>query len=115
MSGQRRIGPQGPLSDAAAYGVRRKPRSEGMARTFPTYGSDIMAQLLVDQGIRYVALNPGASFRGLHDSLVNLPGAPEMILVPHENLAINIAHGYAKATGELMGTVLHDTVGLLHA
>ncbi len=86
-----------------------------MGRTFPTYGSDVIAQLLVDQGIRYVALNPGASFRGLHDSLVNLPGAPEIILVPHENLAVNIAHGYAKATGELMGTVLHDTVGLLHA
>ena len=78
------------------------------------YGSDVMVDLLMGQGIRYVALNPGASFRGLHDSLVNTPGAPEMILVPHEKLAVNIAHGYAKASGELMGAILHDTVGLLH-
>ena len=86
-----------------------------MPRTFPTYGSDVITQLLIDQGIRYVALNPGASFRGLHDSLVNASGAPEIILVPHENLAVNIAHGFAKSTGELMATLLHDTVGLLHA
>ena len=78
------------------------------------FGSDVMVDLLAEQGIRYVALNPGASFRGLHDSLVNRVGAPEMILVPHEKLAVNIAHGYAKASGEMMGAILHDTVGLLH-
>jgi benzoylformate decarboxylase/acetolactate synthase-1/2/3 large subunit len=78
------------------------------------FGSDVMVDLLAGQGIRYVALNPGASFRGLHDSLVNRPGAPEMITVPHEKLAVNIAHGYAKASGEPMAAILHDTVGLLH-
>ncbi len=80
----------------------------------PRYGSDVMVDLLAGQGIRYVALNPGASFRGLHDSLVNRAGAPEMILVPHEKLAVNIAHGYAKAAHEPMAAILHDTVGLLH-
>ena len=78
------------------------------------YGSDVMVDLLIEQGVRYVALNPGASFRGLHDSLVNREGAPEIILVPHEKLAVNLAHGYAKASGEVMAAVLHDTVGLLH-
>ena len=78
------------------------------------FGSDVMVDLLAGQGIRYVALNPGASFRGLHDSLVNRAGAPEMITVPHEKLAVNIAHGYAKASGEPMAAILHDTVGLLH-
>jgi benzoylformate decarboxylase/acetolactate synthase-1/2/3 large subunit len=78
------------------------------------FGSDLMVDLLAGQGIKYVALNPGASFRGLHDSLVNRPGAPEMITVPHEKLAVNIAHGYAKASGEPMAAILHDTVGLLH-
>jgi acetolactate synthase I/II/III large subunit len=78
------------------------------------YGSDVIVDLLSGQGIRYVALNPGASFRGLHDSLVNRSDAPEMILVPHEKLAVNIAHGFAKASGEPMAAILHDTVGLLH-
>lgn len=88
--------------------------SVGVTRPAPRFGSDVVVDLLTDQGIRFVALNPGASFRGLHDSLVNRPGAPEIILVPHEKLAVNIAHGYAKASGELMAALLHDTVGLLH-
>jgi benzoylformate decarboxylase/acetolactate synthase-1/2/3 large subunit len=78
------------------------------------YGSDVIVDLLRDQGIRHVALNPGASFRGLHDSLVFRPDAPELLLVPHEKLAVNIAHGYAKASGRPMAAILHDTVGLLH-
>jgi benzoylformate decarboxylase/acetolactate synthase-1/2/3 large subunit len=85
-----------------------------VTREVRRYGSDVMVDLLAEQGIRHVALNPGASFRGLHDSLVNRPGAPEIVLVPHEKLAVNIAHGYAKASGRLMAAVLHDTVGLLH-
>lgn len=80
----------------------------------PKYGSDLIVDVLEEQGVRFVALNPGASFRGLHDSLVNREGAPEMIVCPHEKIAVNIAHGYAKATGEPMAAVLHDTVGLLH-
>lgn len=80
----------------------------------PVYGSDVIVDHLIDQGVRYVALNPGASFRGLHDSLVNRPGAPEMIVCPHEKLAVNLAHGYAKAGGEPMVALLHNVVGLLH-
>jgi len=80
----------------------------------PRYGSDVIVDLLAGLEIPYVALNPGASFRGLHDSLVNRPGAPEIILCPHEKLAVQIAHGYAKASGRLMAAILHDTVGLLH-
>jgi acetolactate synthase-1/2/3 large subunit len=80
----------------------------------PRYGSDVMVDLLRGLEIPFVTLNPGASFRGLHDSLVNRPGAPEMILCPHEKLAVQIAHGYAKATGRPMAAILHDTVGLLH-
>jgi acetolactate synthase-1/2/3 large subunit len=73
-----------------------------------------MVDLMRGLEIPYVTLNPGASFRGLHDSLVNRIGAPEMILCPHEKLAVQIAHGYAKASGRTMAAVLHDTVGLLH-
>ena len=80
----------------------------------PRFGSDVMVDLLSGLEIPYVALNPGASFRGLHDSLVNREGAPEIILCPHEKLAVQIAHGYAKASGRLMAAILHDTVGLLH-
>jgi benzoylformate decarboxylase/acetolactate synthase-1/2/3 large subunit len=80
----------------------------------PRFGSDVMVDQLIAQEIPYVTLNPGASFRGLHDSIVNREGAPEMITCNHEKLAVNMAHGYAKATGKPLAAILHDTVGLLH-
>jgi len=78
------------------------------------FGSDVIVDQLIDHGIRHVSLNPGASYRGVHDSLVNRPGAPEVITCTHEKTAVNIAHGYAKASGRPMGTILHNVVGLLH-
>ncbi|MEA2256352.1 MAG: acetolactate synthase large subunit [Solirubrobacteraceae bacterium] len=79
------------------------------------FGSDVMVDAIQACGFPYVALNPGSSFRGLHDSLVNHGGNdPEMITCNHEKLAVGIAHGYAKATGTPMAVILHDVVGLLH-
>ena len=64
----------------------------------------------------YITLNPGASFRGLHDSLVNYgDNQPPMMLCNHEEIAVQIAHGYAKASGKPMAVILHNLVGLLHA
>ena len=81
----------------------------------PVWGSDVMVDALRRLGLRYVALNPGSSFRGLHDSLVNYGGDEiTMIECPHEKIAMGVAHGYAKATGEPMAVILHDLVGLLH-
>ena len=81
------------------------------------YGSDVIVDVLRALEIEFVALNPGATFRGLHDSLVNYGGnmAPEMILCPHEEVAAAIAHGYGKAAGKPMAAAVHDIAGLLHA
>jgi acetolactate synthase-1/2/3 large subunit len=38
-----------------------------------------------------------------------------MLLCQHEKIAVQIAHGYAKATGRPMVAIVHDVVGLLHA
>jgi thiamine pyrophosphate-dependent acetolactate synthase large subunit-like protein len=67
-------------------------------------------------GVKYVALHPGSSFRGLHDSLVNKLGNrdPQMLLCLHEEHAVAIAHGYAKVTGEPLAVILHSNVGLMH-
>jgi benzoylformate decarboxylase/acetolactate synthase-1/2/3 large subunit len=74
-----------------------------------------MVEVMQELGLRYAALNPGSSFRGLHDSLVNYgAGSPELLTCPHETVAVELAHGYAKAGGEPMAVILHDLVGLLH-
>ena len=83
----------------------------------PGFGSDVVADALRALDIPYIALNPGASYRGLHDSLVNYLGneRPQMLLCLHEESAVAIAHGYAKVTGKAMAAAVHSNVGLMHA
>ena len=82
----------------------------------PGFGSDVAADALRATDIPYIALNPGASYRGFHDSLVNYLGneRPQMLLCLHEESAIAIAHGYAKVTGKAMAAAVHSNVGLMH-
>src|SRR5215831_14714065 len=81
------------------------------------WGSDAIAAVLREIDIPYVALNPGASYRGLHDSLVNYLGntRPRMLLCLHEESAVALAHGWAKVTGRPIGAIVHSNVGLMHA
>ena len=81
------------------------------------WGSDALAELLARLGLRYVALVPGSSYRGLHDSLVNYNGNrdPQLLVCLHEEHAVAIAHGYAKVTGHPMAVAVHSNVGLMHA
>ncbi len=81
------------------------------------WGSDAIADLLRALAFPYIALTPGASFRGLHDSLVNYLGntRPELLLCVHEESAVALAHGYARVTGQPLPVALHANVGLMHA
>ena len=81
------------------------------------WGSDAMAEMLRALDIPYLAINPGASYRGLHDSIVNYLGntRPQMLLCLHEESAVAVAHGYAKVTDRMMGAAVHSNVGLMHA
>src|SRR5512132_410420 len=85
--------------------------------TSAEWGSDSVAELLRALEIPYIALTPGASFRGLHDSLVNHLGntRPELLLCVHEESAVALAHGYARVTGQPLAVALHANVGLMHA
>ena len=81
------------------------------------FGSDAVAEALAALDIPYIALTPGSSFRGLHDSLVNHLGnrRPALIVCLHEEHAVAIAHGWAKVTGRAMAAAVHSNVGLMHA
>lgn len=88
------------------------------SETFITHpGSDFMADVLKKIGLQYLAINPAAGFRSLHESIINYSGNknPEIIHCLHEESATAIAHGYAKASGKPMGVMVHGTVGLQHA
>src|SRR2546423_13257016 len=71
------------------------PAVTGRAITRP--GSDLMTQVLKDLGVEYVAANPGSSFEGLQESLINYGNPPnklpEFITALHEESAVTMAHG----------------------
>ncbi|MEX0805943.1 MAG: thiamine pyrophosphate-binding protein [Candidatus Binatia bacterium] len=87
------------------------------SRKIPEYGSDLIVDLMRDYGFKYAAINPGSSFRALHDSIVNYGGNenPKIVLACHEEIAVAIAHGYARASGKPGLAICHDVVGLQHA
>ncbi len=81
------------------------------------FGSDVVVELMKAFDIEYAAFNPGATFRGIHDSIVNFGGnyKPEVIFCNHEEISVALAHGYAKAKGKPMIAIVHNMVGLQHA
>jgi thiamine pyrophosphate-dependent acetolactate synthase large subunit-like protein len=101
-------------ADPAVAGLERPTPAGANA---PGFGSDIIADALRSLDIPYIALTPGASYRGLHDSIVNYLGnsKPQMLLCLHEEAAVAIAQGYAKVTDRAMVTAVHSNVGLMHA
>lgn len=79
------------------------------------WGSDFIADLLKAYGFEYISFNPGASFRGIEESIINYnDNDPKVIQVGHEALSVSIAHGYAKATNEPALCILHNVVGTMH-
>jgi thiamine pyrophosphate-dependent acetolactate synthase large subunit-like protein len=112
-----------PKNDSATILPARDATIAGLDRPIPAgvnaaqFGSDVVADALRALDIPYIALNPGASYRGFHDSLVNYLGneRPQMLLCLHEESAVAIAHGYAKVTGRAMAAAVHSNVGLMHA
>jgi thiamine pyrophosphate-dependent acetolactate synthase large subunit-like protein len=80
-------------------------------------GGDFMVDVIKTLNVDYVASNPGSSFRGIHESIINYGGnqAPEFITCCHEESSVAMAHGYFKAEGRPMAVLCHGTVGIQHA
>ena len=110
-------GPARAVATASVKAAARIERPTPSGANAPGFGSDVVAETLRALDIPYISLNPGASYRGLHDSIVNFLGneQPQMLLCLHEESAVAIAHGYAKVTGRAMAAAVHSNVGLFHA
>ena len=113
-----------PAADRGARAaVRISPEAElralsgGEILTAERTGSDFMVDVIKSLKIDYVCSNPGASFRGLHESIINYGGnrGPEFITCCHEESSVGMAHGYAKIEGKPLLVMAHGTVGLQHA
>jgi thiamine pyrophosphate-dependent acetolactate synthase large subunit-like protein len=80
-------------------------------------GSDFMVDVIKALGFEYIFANPGSSFRGLHESVINYGGnkMPEFLTCCHEESSVAMGHGYAKIEGKPVCVLAHGTVGLQHA
>src|SRR5947207_5535936 len=87
------------------------------ARVIDRPGSDFMLDVFKSIGFEYLFANPGGSFGGLHESVINYGNnkSPEFITCMHEESSVAMAHGYAKVEGQPVLTMAHGTVGLQHA
>ena len=94
-------------------------RPAAPSRVVENPGSDFMVDVLKTLNIEYCAANPGSTFDGLHESLINYgpnPNSmPEWLTCCHEESAVGMCHGYAKIELKPMMAVIHGTVGLQHA
>ncbi len=67
-------------------------------------GAEMVVQSLVDQGVKQVFGYPGGAVLDIYDALHTLGGI-DHVLVRHEQAAVHMADGLARATGEV-GVVL---------
>ena len=108
-------GTPGAISISAEEELRTLSPAEIL--TTERTGSDFMVDVIKSLDIDYVCANPGSSFRGLHESIVNYGGnrSPEFITCCHEESSVGMGHGYAKIAGKPLLVMAHGTVGLQHA
>src|SRR5262245_26364093 len=99
------------LADTAPPPAREDPR------IIERPASDFMVDVIKSLGFEYVGANPGSSFEGLHESIINYGEnkMPELLTCCHEESSVAMAHGYAKIEGKPMLALVHGNIGLQHA
>src|SRR5262245_8816504 len=125
VGGAATAGAQTPAPTASAGGPASAPIAPREADPSPDVeilttdrpGGDFMVDVLKALNFEYVAANPGSSFRGIHESIVNYGGnaAPEFITCCHEESSVAMAHAYSQVEGKPMAVLCHGTVGMQHA
>jgi acetolactate synthase I/II/III large subunit len=102
---------------AAVRANEREDPPEVDRLTTERTGSDFMVDVCKTLDLDYMAACPGSTFRALQESFINYGQNkhPEWLTCMHEEVAVGMAHGYAKVAGKPMAAIVHGTVGTQHA
>ncbi len=91
-----------------------KPRAAPAGEMHPTAG-DVLLASLRQRGVAHFFANPGTDFPAIVEGFARAreSGAqvPRPVLVPHENLAVAMAHGAYLVTGAPQAVMVHVSVG----
>ena len=79
-------------------------------------GEAILRSLKMN-GVDYLFTNPGSDFAPIIEAYAGVEAQyiPEPVVVPFENLAVTMAHGYYLATGDMAAAAVHVNVGLANS
>src|SRR5690349_10221235 len=81
----------------------------------PTIAAEGFLRALADHGTDYFFVNPGTDFPPIVEAFSRAKKTnakvPKPILVPHENLAVGMAHGAYLMTGRPQAVMVHVNVG----
>ena len=82
-------------------------------------GAEAFLRVLAGMGVERIFASPGSEWAPVWEYLAKPYGSPKDIpsylSTRHEEVAVGMASGYAKATGKLPAVMIHTTVGALHA
>ena len=82
-------------------------------------GAEAFLRLLGKIGVEYIFASPGSEWAPVWEYLAKPyspdDDIPQYLSARHEEIAVGMASGYAKATGKLPAVMIHTTVGTLHA
>ena len=81
-------------------------------------GAEALLRMLRAMGVERIYASPGSDWAPLWEALAKPwreGEVPEYVSSRHEETALGMATGYAKATGRLAAVAIHTTVGALHA
>ena len=84
-------------------------------RTIEETVAQTYMQALAEYGVKHVFSNGGTDFAPIIEGILQSQNSgadlPQFVTVPHENVAMAMAQGYYKASGEIAGVMVHVNVG----
>lgn len=85
----------------------------------PETAADAWLGLLAARGIEYLFANGGTDFAPVVEAYAKGQKQgwplPQVVIVPHENMGVAMAHGYAMVTGKPQAMMVHVGVGTANA
>jgi acetolactate synthase I/II/III large subunit len=85
----------------------------------PTMAAEAFLRALADHGVDYFFCNPGTDFAPIVEAFSRAKKTnakvPKPVLIPHENIAVGMAHGAYLMTGKPQAVMVHTNVGTANA
>ncbi|HEY5897821.1 MAG TPA: thiamine pyrophosphate-requiring protein [Burkholderiales bacterium] len=104
---------------AKAQPVAPKPAAVAMETPKPETAADAWLTLLAARGVEYLFANGGTDFAPVVEACAKGQKLgwklPQVVIVPHENMGVAMAHGYTMITGRPQAMMVHVGVGTANA